>query len=60
MPRPQYRYSVWLVLLVLGIALDTLGFAVIGPHWLRYGLIACGLLLIFVSIALLGRMQRSQ
>jgi hypothetical protein len=40
--------------------LETLGFAITGPLWLRYSMIGGGVLLIIISIVLIGRMQRPQ
>ncbi|HMN26971.1 MAG TPA: hypothetical protein PKE45_02360 [Caldilineaceae bacterium] len=60
MPRLQTPYSLWLILVVLGITLETLGIAIDGPLWLRYSLIGGGVLLIIISIVLIGRMQRPQ
>jgi hypothetical protein len=60
MPQLQNPYRLWLLLFTLGIGLDTLGIALTGPAWLRYGLIGSGVLLFLLSIALIGRLQRSK
>lgn len=60
MPRLRSSYSIWLILVVLGIVLDTLGFAITGPPWLHYALIIGGVMLILTSITLIARMQHSE
>lgn len=60
MPQLRNPYSIWLLLFVLGMGLDTLGMAITGPLWLRYGFLALGVLLLLLSIAVAGRLQRSE
>lgn len=60
MPRLRNPYSVWLLLFALGVGLDTLGLVITGPLWLRYGMIVIGVLCLLLSIALAGRLQRSE
>lgn len=59
MPRLQNPYNICLILFTIGAGLDIIGIAITGPSWLRYTLIIGGLLLLIISIALIGRMQRS-
>jgi hypothetical protein len=60
LPRLRNPYHLWLLLFTLGIGLDTLGMAIIEPSWLRYGLFATGVLSLLLSIAVAGRLQRSE
>lgn len=59
MPR-RNSYSIWLVLFTIGIGLDTLGMTVIGPIWVRYGVLLVGIICLLLSIAVAGRLQRSE
>lgn len=60
MPRLRSSYNVWIVLFILGIGLNTLSMAIIVPIWLRYGFMITGVLLLLLSIAVAGRLQRSE
>lgn len=60
MDRLHNLYYLWLLLFTLGIGLNTLGMAIIGPDWLRYGLLVTGVLLLLLSIGVAGRLQRSE
>lgn len=60
MPRLRNPYNIWLLLFTLGIGLNTLGMALTGPIWLRYGFMIIGVLLLLLSIAIAGRLQRSE
>ncbi len=60
MPRSRNPYSVWLLLFTIGIGLDTLGIMIMGPTWLRYGLIVLGICFLLLSIAVAGWLQRSE
>jgi hypothetical protein len=60
MPGQQEGYSVWLILFAVGIGMDVLGVIITDPSWLRYGLIGVGILFLFTSVALIGRLQRSK
>lgn len=60
MPRLRSSYNVWILLFILGIGLNTLSMAIIVPIWLRYGFMITGVLLLLLSIAVAGRLQRSE
>lgn len=60
MPRLRNSYHIWILLFTLGIGLNTLSMAITGPLWLRYGLMITGVLLLLLSIAVAGRLQRSE
>jgi len=60
MPRSRNPYNVWLLLFTIGIGLNTLGIAIMGPTWLRYGFITLGIFFLLLSIAVAGRLQRSE
>lgn len=60
MPRLRSSYTVWIFLFILGIGLNTLSMAIMGPLWLRYGFMITGVLLLLLSIAVAGRLQRSE
>lgn len=58
--RLRNPYHLWLLLFTLGLGLNTLGMAMVGPSWLRYGLIVIGVLALLLSIGVAGRLQRSE
>ena len=58
--RLRNPYHLWLLLFTLGMGLDTLGIAIGGPSWLRYGLLGVGVLSLLLSIGVAGRLQRSE
>ena len=60
MPRLRSSYNIWILLFILGIGLNTLSMAIIVPIWLRYGFMITGVLLLLLSIAVAGRLQRSE
>lgn len=60
MPRLRSSYNVWILLFILGIGLNTLSMAITVPIWLRYGFMITGVLLLLLSIAVAGRLQRSE
>lgn len=60
MPQLRNSYNIWIFLFTLGIGLNTLSMAITGPRWLRYGLMIIGVLLLLLSIAVAGRLQRAE
>ncbi|MEZ4729327.1 MAG: hypothetical protein R3E79_19525 [Caldilineaceae bacterium] len=60
MPRLRNPYLIWLLLFTLGMGLNTLGIVIMGPVWLRYGFLVIGVLCLLLSIAVAGRLQRSE
>ena len=60
MPRLSSSYNIWITLFILGIGLNTLSMAIMAPIWLRYGFMITGVLLLLLSIAVAGRLQRSE
>lgn len=60
MPRLRSSYNIWITLFILGIGLNTLSMAIMAPIWLRYGFMITGVLLLLLSIAVAGRLQRSE
>lgn len=60
MPRLSNPYHIWIFLFTLGMGLNTLGMAIMGPLWLRYGFLIVGVLLLLLSIGVAGRLQRSE
>jgi len=60
MPRLRNSYTIWIFLFTLGIGLNTLSMAITGPLGLRYGFMITGVLLLLLSIAVAGQLQRSE
>lgn len=60
MPQLRSSYHIWIFLFILGIGLNALSMAIMVPIWLRYGCMISGVLLLLLSIAIAGRLQRSE